>query len=787
MPDVPAPSSRTESVEALFAEYVADRDAGRLIDVEALCARAGAEAPELRSRLRAYAVLLDLGSALRGDDDPEPARDPLPRSGARLGRYENLRLLGEGGLSRVYVARDPELERDVALKVIATEHVSIDSARAWIRQEGRTLARLEHAGVVQVFDMGEVDGLTYVAMELVDGPSLADVLDELRARRDGTVLRSDDPRVPRAADQLAGIGARATLALGIGRALAACHAGGVLHRDVKPGNVLLEQGTSPKLIDFGLAHLEESGGSLNRVTQRLIGTPAYISPEQVESGQTGADPRSDQFSFGVLLYELLTLTTPFQRGTRTQTLDAVARALPPQPKQLDAAIPADLETICLHALERDPRERYPSMEALADDLAAFLDHRAIAVSPPSLGRRLRLWSRRNRRDILFLGVPAAALLVGIAAFQAVGVHTARSEYFADADRLREEIRSYADPLLLRTAFERARDLDWRAHDLDSGLVLRHFLESATPVSRGLLLEISEVVRTELARARARITDEPALRAEAEEELLRDWEAVLVVEATVCPECPANALDRNRGIIDLPEPPLGTRLEIGRLPPGGQPFSFAYVPVSNVRSLTRGEFRVTWLDENSDCLGEFDLLVQRRTQRTTLVLRPIAPDVRARLVHVPAGRWCVEPSESHEVPEFWAYAGWFTANDVAARFVEQALTVDETLEGLPILQPSGPAPGHAAYTARGFSARLPSPLQALRLLELTRAGDSRFDPLPQGYAGEYCSGPLNALGRMHLSHAWSTAKPVTLRAVLDGGYSAAGPFAFRVVVSRPPKN
>ena len=189
------------------------------------------------------------------------------------------------------------------------------------------------------------------------GPSLYETLEAMRALAEGDEVA--DERAVAAARALETVPARCRFVATLARALQYCHEKGVIHRDVKPGNVLIE-GATPKIIDFGLAHSETQEDSFGVITQRLIATAPYAAPEQVEQDRTGASAASDQFSLGIVLYELLTLVNPFQKETQSATLNAVARAEPPAPRKLNQAIPFDVELICRHALERLPADRYAS-------------------------------------------------------------------------------------------------------------------------------------------------------------------------------------------------------------------------------------------------------------------------------------------------------------------------------------------------------------------------------------------------------------------------------------------
>lgn len=410
-PRTDADPPEAQRVTQLFDLYVQAREGRRTVDREDLLRHAGEAAAELEARIRAYEQVQRLASEFGAleEDAPPPTH---------IGRFEILNVLGEGGLGRVYLARDPGLSRIVALKVLDPEQGIGPRERGFVLNEARALARLEHPGVVRVFEVGDprAGGPAHIVMEHLDGPTLAEVVAELRrlrSRADGARGAREGTATGRIALELEPYTARVRCLARLAEALAYCHDRGVLHRDIKPSNVIFDAKGRPKLVDFGLAHHAERGEEARiDVTGRLYATPAYAAPEQIESGRTGADPRSDLFSLGTLAYELLALGTPFARKTRHLTLESVRQAEAPPLARRAPGLPSDLVRAVHHCLERDPERRYPSVAAFAADLRAVLEHRPISVAPPSGAHRLGLWLRRRRRALVALAL--AALLAGTA-------------------------------------------------------------------------------------------------------------------------------------------------------------------------------------------------------------------------------------------------------------------------------------------------------------------------------------------------------------------------------------
>jgi hypothetical protein len=300
--------------------------------------------------------------------DRDPNRTAAGGSGSgliRLERFRILGVLGEGSKATVYRARDPLLDRDVALKVPRPGAVNTPKAAARFLAEAKALARLRHPRIVPVFEAGEAGGVSYIAMALVEGQTLADVL-------------ADGPIEPRRC---------AEIVRGLAEALAYAHGQGVVHRDVKPANVRVDARGDVHLMDFGIAYLPDSGET-PVPPGVILGTPAYVAPEQARGGQPDVLPASDQYSLGAVLYELLCGQPPFS-GPPSYVLFHTIHQEPPSPRTVDSRVPRPLASICLKALAKQPEDRYASCQALADDLKKWLDGQT-----PSAARRSS-WSLRT--------------------------------------------------------------------------------------------------------------------------------------------------------------------------------------------------------------------------------------------------------------------------------------------------------------------------------------------------------------------------------------------------------
>jgi serine/threonine protein kinase/tetratricopeptide (TPR) repeat protein len=349
-----------------------------------------------------------VSDAVAGDGDP--GRDdvvPLParkkksnraKTFANFGDYELLEEIGRGGQGVVYRARQKSLNRTVALKVIGLGHWATDAHLKRFRREAEAAASLDHSGIVPIYEVGERDGSCYFSMKLVEGGQLDEV-----AKHEPMPIR-------RAVELIAKVA----------RTVQYAHEHSILHRDIKPGNILLDGKGEPHLTDFGLARLVETESTVTR-TLEVLGTPSYMAPEQAVGNNNALSRATDVYGLGAVLYQLLTGHPPFAGGTTYETIKLLLDTEPRQPRLWNSKIDRDLSTICLKCLEKDPKRRYSSALALAEDLERWLKHEPILARRSGPFARGRKWVRRNPTSALLV-----ACLVALAA--AAGWIISKSEF-----------------------------------------------------------------------------------------------------------------------------------------------------------------------------------------------------------------------------------------------------------------------------------------------------------------------------------------------------------------------
>jgi TolB-like protein/predicted Ser/Thr protein kinase/Flp pilus assembly protein TadD len=304
-----------------------------------------------------------------------------------FGDYELLEVIGRGGQGVVYRARQKSLNRTVALKVIGLGQWATEAHLKRFRREAEAAASLEHPGIVPIYEVGERDGSCYFSMKFVEGGQLDDV-----AKREPMQIR-------RAVELISKVA----------RTVHFAHEHGILHRDIKPGNILLDQKGKPHLTDFGLARLVETESTVTR-TLEVLGTPSYMAPEQAVGNNAQLTATTDVYGLGAVFYQLLTGHPPFAGGTTFETIKLLLETEPRQPRLWNPKVDRDISTICLKCLEKDPKRRYSSTLALAEDLQRWLKHEPIHARRTGVFVRSQKWVRRNPTSALL-----AASLVALAA------------------------------------------------------------------------------------------------------------------------------------------------------------------------------------------------------------------------------------------------------------------------------------------------------------------------------------------------------------------------------------
>ena len=324
---------------------------------------------------------VDPDSALRCSDDDLPVE---------FGDYELLEEVGRGGQGVVYRSHQKSLNRTVAIKVISLGQWASKAHVKRFRREAEAAANLDHPGIVPIHEVGERDGSCYFSMQFIEGGQL----DELVKRTPMSIRQA------------------AELIAKVARTVHYAHEHGILHRDIKPGNILLDQKGEPHLTDFGLARLVESESTVTR-TREVLGTPSYMAPEQAVGNNAKLTSATDVYGLGAVLYQLLTGHPPFAGGTSYETIRLLLNTEPREPRALNPKIDRDLSTICMKCLEKEPQCRYPSAFDLAEDLEHWLKHEPIHAKRTGFFTHARKWVRRNPSTTVLV-----SLLVALAVFPA---------------------------------------------------------------------------------------------------------------------------------------------------------------------------------------------------------------------------------------------------------------------------------------------------------------------------------------------------------------------------------
>jgi len=475
-----------------YSEAWAD---GNRLDPDQFCREHAECGPELRRWIDQF---LFVAEGLRSDSPAIPADRPAEGQehglgiGKRLGDFELIREVGRGGMGVVFEADQISLDRRVALKVLPSHLTLRPESVERFKREASTASRLKHPAIVEIYSVGEDEGTHFFAMELVDGTPLNRIIDQLRAEDS---FPATGEKLVQALGKNTYIEAVCSLVSQVADALDHAHNAAVIHRDVKPSNILLRCDGSAVLTDFGLAR-EERLPSLT-VTGELAGTPHYVSPEQACPQRKKIDLRTDIYSLGVTLYELLTLTRPFDGKTAQEILGKIINEEPLQPRTSNPLIPRDLETICLAAMEKSPDRRYQTARDLADDIARFLKFEPVRARPIGILTRSLRVLRRNPTSFALVGLICLVVVGGPLVF-GIQQHVAKN-------RLGEAL------LLAEEEAERAR-LEAETARQACDYVIDLFKMSSPDKARGKTISAFEIIRQGEANLKTYFSNKPKIRA-----------------------------------------------------------------------------------------------------------------------------------------------------------------------------------------------------------------------------------------------------------------------------------
>lgn len=516
--DLPSHDELLDKAVSLYCKAWAD---GIRLDPEEFCVEHATCGPELRQRLDHFlyaAEGLRAGSTDHPEDRPEKGGEQATEPGKRLGDFRLIREIGRGGMGVVFEAEQVSLARRVALKVLPPHLTLRPESVERFKREASTASRLRHPGIVEIYSVGEEADTHYFAMEMVEGTPLNRIIGKLRdeesfpstgesltgASRDGSI-QHDEPVKTKDQDPPSGkktgffkkntfIESVCRLVSQVADALDHAHRAGVIHRDVKPSNIILRSNGSAVLTDFGLAR--EEGLSSLTMTGEFAGTPHYVSPEQAMTRRKEVDHRTDIYSLGATLYELLTLRRPFDGKSSQEILGKIIAKDPPALRKLNPLIPRDLETICLAAMEKSPGRRYQTAKEMADDIERFLKFEPVQARPVGIVTRTLRVVRRNPAFSALVALICVVVIGGPLIF-GIQQQVAKNRISKALSRAREDAEK------ARIEAERSRQV--------CEFVINIFEISSPEVARGRMISVAEILKRAEAALNIYLGDQPEIQ------------------------------------------------------------------------------------------------------------------------------------------------------------------------------------------------------------------------------------------------------------------------------------
>ncbi len=380
---------RDQQLEAVIADYIRACETGTAPNRTEILKQHPELADELRQFFGQHDRMNHIAAPIRGFGDSLAQAVGPGQQLSYVGNYELLEEIARGGMGVVYKARQTTLGRIVAVKMIVSGRLASEQDVQRFQVEAQAAAGLQHPNIVSIHEVGQHEGWHYFSMDYVEGRDLSKILREnlLSAKQAATYVRQ------------------------MAEAIHYAHQQGTLHRDLKPSNILIDNHDQVRITDFGLAMRVESGNDLTH-TGQIVGTPSYMPPEQAQGNRSLIGPCSDVYSLGAVLYECLTGRAPFRADSVLKTIEQVIHAEAASPRTLNAAIPRDLETVCLKCLQKEPHHRYGTAQLLAEELQRFLEGRPIQARPIRLVERTWRWSRRNGIVAGLIGSVVLSLIIG---------------------------------------------------------------------------------------------------------------------------------------------------------------------------------------------------------------------------------------------------------------------------------------------------------------------------------------------------------------------------------------